>query len=378
MRRRVFRIDPQRGFVMRARLGVLVGAKQQVGEVDMRHRICRMVQDRLRIDAAGGVDRAHIGQQRPEFVERAEMGRAPGAGYRQRPAGRPARRLSAPSRTARSISVSIGVARGHGAPADRRAAAASTPAPAGAPSIDRCAVARAGREGRVLFQSGHDARWSWASESPLLPRSANSRPYRESPIARDGGQYCRIFPLPPSETSGSKFPAATIPNCSGGRILFTKNLHGRFTSTATKRQSDDRVSHLSPGRRNRRLRTPTQQLRIGLEHHAAGRIDEAMPPISAVSPRPGMSRPDCVLRRDDCGAARQSRQCLHGSRRSRIGGRKLQGGIAAGAASDVLLVQPRQCASQDREARRGHRALSSGADAQSRAIGHRAPTWFRP
>ncbi len=36
-----------------------------------------MVQDRFRIDAAGGVDRAHIRQQRPEFVERAEIGRRP-------------------------------------------------------------------------------------------------------------------------------------------------------------------------------------------------------------------------------------------------------------------------------------------------------------
>ena len=47
MGRRQFRIDPQRRIVMRARLGVFVGAKQQVGEVDMRQRICRMVQDRL-------------------------------------------------------------------------------------------------------------------------------------------------------------------------------------------------------------------------------------------------------------------------------------------------------------------------------------------
>ena len=56
--RRQFRVDPERGIVMRARVGVFVGAKQQVGEVDMRQRICRMVQDRLNRDPAGGVDRA--------------------------------------------------------------------------------------------------------------------------------------------------------------------------------------------------------------------------------------------------------------------------------------------------------------------------------
>jgi hypothetical protein len=41
----------------------------------MPHRIFGVVRDRLGIDAAGGVDGAHIRQQRPEFVERAEIGR---------------------------------------------------------------------------------------------------------------------------------------------------------------------------------------------------------------------------------------------------------------------------------------------------------------
>ena len=39
MRRRVVRIDPQSFLVIAARLGVLVGAQQQVGEVHMPHRI---------------------------------------------------------------------------------------------------------------------------------------------------------------------------------------------------------------------------------------------------------------------------------------------------------------------------------------------------
>ena len=36
-----------------------------------------MMGDRFRIDAAGGIDRAHVRQQRPEFVERAEIRRRP-------------------------------------------------------------------------------------------------------------------------------------------------------------------------------------------------------------------------------------------------------------------------------------------------------------
>ena len=73
----VIGIGLQRRLVMRARFGMAVGAEQQVAEIDMRHRIFRMVQDRLGIDAAGGVDGALGGEPRTEFVERAEMGRMP-------------------------------------------------------------------------------------------------------------------------------------------------------------------------------------------------------------------------------------------------------------------------------------------------------------
>jgi len=58
MRLHVIRIDPQGRLVMLARFGVLVGAKQQVCQVDMSHRIGGMVDDRLGIDPAGRVDRA--------------------------------------------------------------------------------------------------------------------------------------------------------------------------------------------------------------------------------------------------------------------------------------------------------------------------------
>ena len=75
MRLRVIRINPQHRLVMLAGFRVLVGAKQQIGEIHARHRIVRMVKDRLRIDAAGSVNGSHIRQQGPEFVEGAEMGR---------------------------------------------------------------------------------------------------------------------------------------------------------------------------------------------------------------------------------------------------------------------------------------------------------------
>ena len=43
MRRRVIRIGPQRRLVMFARFLVAVGAQQQIGQVDMPHRILRMM-----------------------------------------------------------------------------------------------------------------------------------------------------------------------------------------------------------------------------------------------------------------------------------------------------------------------------------------------
>ena len=51
------------------------------------------------------------------------------------------------------------------------------------------------------------------------------------------------------------------------------------------------------------------------------------------------------------------------------GDRQLQGRAAAGARSDVVLVQSRQHARQDRQAPGSHRLLSSGAEDSIRAIG---------
>ncbi len=80
MRASVLRIDLKSRLVMGARLFVLVGAQQEIGEVDMPHRVAGMIEDRFGIDAAGGVDRALACEQRSEFVERAEIGR-PAAQY---------------------------------------------------------------------------------------------------------------------------------------------------------------------------------------------------------------------------------------------------------------------------------------------------------
>ena len=77
MRLGVMRVGFQGGLVMHARLLVPVGAKQEIAEIDARHRILRMMQDRLRVNAAGGVDRAHLGEQGAEFVQGAKMSGPP-------------------------------------------------------------------------------------------------------------------------------------------------------------------------------------------------------------------------------------------------------------------------------------------------------------
>ena len=78
MRLRMMGVDLQGTFVMFARLLIACRAQQQIGEIDARQRIVRVMLDRLCIDAAGGIDCAHPGEQRAEFVQGAEMrGRAP-------------------------------------------------------------------------------------------------------------------------------------------------------------------------------------------------------------------------------------------------------------------------------------------------------------
>ena len=137
MRRRVFRIDLQYGFVMRARFRVAVGAKQQVGQVDMPDRIFGMMGDRLRIDAAGGVDRAHVRQQRSEFVERGKIRRRPPQDIDEGLLGV----LLPVERAEQNRALDLGIDRGSVGGVTRQFVvellSAALPAPAGAPSRDR-------------------------------------------------------------------------------------------------------------------------------------------------------------------------------------------------------------------------------------------------
>ena len=73
MRFGVIRVRPQYRLVLVASFCVPIDPQHKIGEVHPRHRISGMMQDRLGIDPAGGLDRAHLGQQRPEFVQCAEI-----------------------------------------------------------------------------------------------------------------------------------------------------------------------------------------------------------------------------------------------------------------------------------------------------------------
>jgi hypothetical protein len=73
----VIGIDTQRGFVVLARLRVLARAIQQICQVHMSDRMIGMVMDGFRINAAGGVDSAHVRQQVSEPVECVEVRRRP-------------------------------------------------------------------------------------------------------------------------------------------------------------------------------------------------------------------------------------------------------------------------------------------------------------
>ena len=94
--------------------------------------------DRLRIDPAGGVDRAHLRQQRPEFVERAEIGRRLAQDIDEGVLGVLPPVEGAEQHRALDFGFDGIVSARAGARAARQAAAASIPAPAGAPSRDRC------------------------------------------------------------------------------------------------------------------------------------------------------------------------------------------------------------------------------------------------
>ena len=155
MRRRMFRIDLQHRFVMGARFGVPVGAKQQVGQIDMPDRIFGVMGDRLRIDAAGGLDRAHVRQQRSEFVERGKIRRRPPQDIDEG-----LLRVLVPVECAeQNRALDLGVDRGSPGGVTRQFVV-ELPQPGflrqpGCPAAIGAGDSRRGR--RVLLQSGHDA-----------------------------------------------------------------------------------------------------------------------------------------------------------------------------------------------------------------------------
>ena len=70
---RVVRVEPECDIVMRPRSSMIVGAQQQVGQIDVPRGLSRMPLDRLGKNPAGCGDGAGLCQQQPELVEGAGM-----------------------------------------------------------------------------------------------------------------------------------------------------------------------------------------------------------------------------------------------------------------------------------------------------------------
>ena len=122
-----------------------------------------MVGDRLRIDAAGGVDRAHVREQRSEFVERGEIRRRPPQDIDEGLLGV----LLPVERAEQNRALDLGID-GVAVGGVTRQQLVELPQPRflrqpGRPAAIGAVNSRRGR--RVLLQSGHDAgrsdaRWS--------------------------------------------------------------------------------------------------------------------------------------------------------------------------------------------------------------------------
>ena len=161
MRRRMVRIELQHRFVMRARFRVPAGAEQQVGEVDMPDWIVGVMGDRFRIDAAGGLDRAHVRQQRSELIERGKIRRRPPQDFDEGVLGV----LLPVERTQQDRALDLGVDRGSPGGVTRQFVL-ELPQPGFLRQPGRPATIGAvdsGRGRRVLLRSGHDvgvrSRW---------------------------------------------------------------------------------------------------------------------------------------------------------------------------------------------------------------------------
>jgi hypothetical protein len=75
------------------------------------------------------------------------------------------------------------------------------------------------------------------------------------------------------ETSGRKFPVSRIPDCSHGRILFIRIRHGANHTHRNRAQSMTASAASLPDAEPAGSHA-VRQLHIGLEHRAAGRIEQ--------------------------------------------------------------------------------------------------------
>ncbi len=240
----------------------------------MSDRILRVMGDRFRIDAAGGVDRARIRQQRSEFVERGKIGRRPPQDVDEGLLGV----LLPVQCTQQDCALDLGIDRGsprrRDAPARPRAASAGLPARAGAPSPDRRRRFPA-RAPRSVSVRSRFAEFD-LDDFPRLARLADSR--RE----RYPGRSRRPSILPNIsdaifEISGSKNPART----TGKRRRRQDIVYQTPTSSA--RVHSSKIGFMTTSASAIRIdgaeisgAHATHYLHAGLEHYAAGRIDQAM------------------------------------------------------------------------------------------------------
>ena len=270
------------------------------------------------------------------------------------------RRSSAPSNTARSISVAIGSPAG-----GRRASSSSS-------WRSRASCASRGAQPRLSAISGEAAAFGFSpvtvSADVPTPDGFQAPHYRLIRRPLVSANWERLLPFPrvlpdvsrtPSKQPEARFRARQAASRDRGKTLFTKNLHGSVTFTDTRHNFHDRNrdGRLLPGAEPAGS-SAAHWLRIGQEHYAAGRNDDAFAAFQLGLAAVEVARP----------AARRSRPpptCIPSSATPAwsaaisIGRRQLQGGAAAGARIDGVLVQSRQHSRPDRQTPGCHRLLSS-------------------
>ena len=263
------------------------------------------------------------------------------------------RRLSAPSRAARSLSCARWLRFGRDdTPARSSSCRESRPLrQPGRPASVGAGIA-CGRGGyRFLIQLfGHDTRWSWAGEAVVTTVSRSASMHadrRRQAMAVNIAGYCR-----------GRRPKRPDANFSALRILHSQPRQGcvyrgsgmafEITPTAIRAQSMTASAASLPDARTRWARTPWGNATSGCSIAPAGRIEQA---IAAYQERSrqlsGMSRPGCRCRslssfqelRIPIGKANAS--MLHDGA-IELAAENYKGGAGLAPQLYVLLVQPRQ------------------------------------